>query len=167
MHYNHVARGIFPGPDGASGSLPASMTAGTSYDYTFNVAMQPIWHRYNDQMHAVVMLIRNSDGHVLNSNNIVVPLGIENKDAGISAFTVFPNPASDKAIVNFSLANASDVNVVVTDMMGRTVQVVNKSEFAAGKHQMNINLAGVAAGVYNVTLNTDNGMVSTRLSVVK
>lgn len=167
MRYNHVARGIFPNPNGAAGSLPASMTAGTTYDYTFNVQMNPIWHRYGDLMHATVMLIRNSDGEVLNSNNITVPVGIENTEAGISAFTVFPNPANDKAVVNFSLANASDVDVVVTDMMGRTVQVVNKSEFTAGKHQVNINLSNVAAGVYNVSLKTDNGTATTRLSVVK
>lgn len=165
MHYNHVARAILPNPDGAAGSLPATMTAGTTYDYTFNAVMQPFWHRYN--MHVIVMIIRNSDGQVLNSNNMVLPLGMNDVNAGITEFTVFPNPAVNTAYVDFSLEQTSNVNVVVTDMMGRTVQSVNKQNFASGKHRLNIDLANLSNGIYNVSLQTDNGTISTRLSVVK
>ncbi len=165
MHYNHVARGIFPNVDGAAGSLPAMMIPGTTYDYTFNIPMQPWWHREN--MHAVVMLIRNSDGHVLNSNNLNVSVGVSDVAAGVNELTVAPNPTVNNAYINFSLTTASNVDVVITDMMGRTVQTINKENFGAGAHKLNVDLSGVTSGVYNVTVKTDSGSVSTRLSVVK
>lgn len=165
MHYNHVARTIQPSPDGAPGSLPTTMTAGTTYDYTFTTNIQPYWHRYN--MHVIVMIIRNADGQVLNTNNILMPLGMKDVDAGISEFMIFPNPAVNTAYVNFYLAQTSNVNVVVTDMMGRTIQSINKQNFEAGKHRLNLDLTNTTNGIYNVSLQTDNGTISTRLSVVK
>lgn len=167
MRYNHVARAIIPSPDGAAGSLPATMTAGTTYDYTFNTITQPFWHRYNENMHAVVMLIRASDGHVLNSNNIVVPLGLSDVDAGINNFRVSPNPANSVAYVNFSLEGNSDVKVIVTDAIGRTVNIIEKNDLEAGMHRLNIDMSQQASGVYNVTLQTESGKISARLSVVK
>ncbi len=167
MRYNHVARAIIPSPDGAAGSLPATMTAGTTYDYTFNTITQPYWHRYNENMHAVVMLIRASDGHVLNSNNIVVPLGLSDVDAGINNFRVFPNPTSSVAYVNFSLEANSDVKVIVTDAIGRTVNIIERSDLEAGMHRLNVDMSQQASGVYNVTIQTESGKISARLSVVK
>lgn len=165
MHYNHVARGIFPNANGAQGSLPNMMMPNTNYDYTFNIPMEPWWNRNN--MHAIVMLIRNSDGQVLNSNNLKVSVGVSDVQAGVNELTVFPNPATNNAYINFNLAKASDVNVVVTDMMGRTVQSLNKENFSTGAHKINVDLSAVAAGVYNVTLQTEGGSITTRLSVVK
>lgn len=165
IRYNHVARGIFPNANGAAGSLPATMTVGTSYDYTFKIPMEPYWRRNN--MHAVVMLIRASDGQVLNSNDIVIPLSVSDVAAGINGLKIYPNPTANKAIINFTQANAGNVDIVVTDMMGRTVQTINKENFSAGAHQVNIDLSAVTAGIYNVTVTTETGSVATRLSVVK
>lgn len=165
VKYNEVARGIFPHADGAAGSLPNTMTPGNTYDYTIDIPMHPWWKREN--MHAVVVLIRASDGHVLNSNNLKVSVGVSDVTAGVNELTIVPNPATNNAYINFSLTTASNVDVVITDMMGRTVQTISKENFGAGAHKLNVDLSGVTSGVYNVTVKTDNGSVSTRLSVVK
>lgn len=167
MVYDHVAKGIFPDPNGAAGSLPASMTAGNTYSYTFNVALNFWWFPYNQDMHAVVMLIRNADGHVLNSNSIAFPVGISDIHAGVSNFIVFPNPVRQMAHVNFFLESASDVKVIVTDAIGRRVNTIERNELEAGKHQLNIDMSQQANGVYNITLQTVNGNIATRLAVVK
>ncbi|HEY9176140.1 MAG TPA: Omp28-related outer membrane protein [Flavipsychrobacter sp.] len=167
MNYDHVARAIVPNPDGAAGSLPATMTAGANYDYTFNTTTKAFWHRYNDNMHAIVMLIRASDGHVLNSQNIVVPLGLSDIDAGINDFRVFPNPASNQAYINFSLENNTHVQVIITDAVGRTISVTDNKGMESGKHRLTIDVSRFVSGVYNVTLQTENGNISSRLSVVK
>ena len=168
MHYNHVARGIFPDPNGAYGSLPATMTAGTTYDYTFNIPLEAWWDRSNDKMHAVVMLIRNADGHVLNSNNTVVPpLGISDMDAGINHLLVYPNPAYDKAYIHFILAEKSVVHIKVTDALGRVINTISKTGMESGEHKLAFDLSALSTGVYNLTVQTGKGSTSTRLSVIK
>lgn len=168
MHYNHVARGIFPDPNGDFGSLPATMTAGTTYNYTFNIPLETWWDRSNDKMHAVVMLIRNADGHVLNSNNTVVPpLGISDVDAGINHLAVYPNPANDKAYINFTLAEKSTVQIKVTDALGRVMNSISKPGMENGAHKLGIDLSTLSNGIYNVTVQTEKGNISTRLSVIK
>jgi hypothetical protein len=167
MVYDHVARGIFPDANGAAGSLPLSMTAGNTYSYTFNVALNFMLFPYQQDIHAVVMLIRNADGHVLNSNHIALPVGISDIDAGIQDFRVFPNPASNHAYINFSLEKSVNVKVIITDAIGRTISVTENKGMESGKHRLTIDVSRFVSGVYNVTLQTDNGNISGRLSVMK
>lgn len=167
MVYDHVARAIFPDPNGAAGSLPLSMTAGNTYSYTFNVALNFVWFPYQQDMHAVVMLIRNADGQVLNSNSITLPVGISDIDAGIKGFRVFPNPASQFVYVNFFLEEAMDVKILVADVTGRTVQVIEKNDLSGGTHSITMDMSRQSNGVYNVILQTDKGNISARLAVIK
>lgn len=165
MTYNFVARDIVPSVDGAAGSLPSTMTNGNTYDYTFTTTINPGYRR--NKMRAVVILIRNSDGMVLNSNTIDVPLGVKDVDAGIDDVTVYPNPASNQATLRLSLSAASKVNVQVTDALGRVVYTVAGSNLAKGNHSINIPTGEFAAGTYNVRLQTEKGSVTQLLSVLK
>lgn len=167
MHYDHVARAIYPNPNGASGSLPATMNANSTYDYTFNVAMEPWWHRYDDQMHGVVILIRASDGRVLNSQNITVPLGVSDVTAGVENFNVFPNPANSTANVKFNLTESAKVVVTVVDAIGRSVLPAQVEDMSKGNQSLTLDVSKLPAGVYNVTIETNTGNITKRLSVVR
>lgn len=165
MNYDFVARMIYPSPAGAAGSLPSTMTAGSSYDHTFQFAVDQPFKR--PKLHAVVMLIRSSDGHVMNSNYTTITAGVSNIDAGITKVSVYPNPANDNAFVNFSLKENSSVVINVTDAIGRIITTIPSQKLNAGSHKMNINTSNIPAGIYNVTVLTDKGSISERLSVVK
>lgn len=167
MRYDHVARAIFPDANGATGSLPLSMTAGNTYSYTFNVALNFVWFPYQQDMHAVVMLIRNVDGQVLNSNSIALPVGISDVNAGILDFTVFPNPANQTASINFFLEETTDIKVHLTDVIGRTVQVIEKDNLQAGAHSLNVDVSQQVSGLINVTLRTAKASMSARLTILK
>lgn len=165
MVYNHVARMIVPGVNGAASSLPATMTAGNTYDYTFNTTIPQPYHR--NEMHAVVMLIRNSDGKVLNTNNKTVPLGVSNVAAALEAVRIVPNPATDKATVRFTVTENTTANVMVYDMTGRVVFSTTAADFATGAHTIDINTSNLPAGAYTVKLQTAKGATTQPLSVVK
>ena len=64
MHYNFVGRDILGGFDGQAGSLPATVTASTTYNYTFNYVLPAGWD--DTKMRAIGMLQDASTGHVLN-----------------------------------------------------------------------------------------------------
>lgn len=162
--YNHVARSISPSVTGTSGVLPASMSAGSTYDATLTATLTDGWVSAN--MHAVVMLIRNSDGQVLNTQSTTVPLGVTNVTAGINAVRLFPNPANEQSTLTFSLQESSNVQITVTDVVGRTVYTAAQ-QMAAGNQQLTIPTANLTPGLYNVKLQTAKGGVDARLSVIK
>lgn len=165
MVYNHVARMIVPGVNGAASSLPTTMTAGTSYDYTFTTTIPQPYVR--NKMHAIVMLIRNSDGKVLNTNNKTVPVGISNIAAALEGVRIVPNPASDKATVRFTVTENTTANVMVYDMTGRVVFSTTAADFTTGAHAIDINTSNLPAGAYTVKLQTAKGATTQPLSVVK
>jgi hypothetical protein len=73
-------------------------------------------------------------------------------DNAFTTFTVFPNPTSDKATLNFELESAQEVTIVVLDANGRKL-----NSFAIqGKKGMNspvtINMNNYSKGNYFVNI---------------
>lgn len=165
MHYDHVARAIFPSPTGAASSLPSTMSAGSTYDYTFKTSTPGL---DRSKLHAIVVLIRNSDGVALNSQNIEVPVGIQDaKTTGIEQLMIFPNPATDNVFVSVNLAKASNVSVQMFDVMGRLVNELPAQSMDAGQNKVEMNTANLAEGVYSIRIQTETGSVTKQLSVIK
>lgn len=80
------------------------------------------------------------------------------------AVNVFPNPTAGKVKVSYALVNNEVVNVVVTDMTGRTVATVNNLKGGLGFTE--IDLSKFGSGIYNITL-TNNGQTTTKKVVVQ
>jgi hypothetical protein len=164
MEYEFVARYI-SNVDGNPGSLPAAMVANTNYNYNFtNVStanMGTLSH-----LRVNILMLRNSDGAILNSQNTIVPTGVANVNNTISGVKLFPNPATERAMLAFTLQNAGEAKVIVTDAVGRVVYN-NAQNYTSGEQILNINTSTFAPGLYNVTIESTEGTVSQRLSVVK
>ncbi len=175
MSYDFVDRYTIPdmstSPNGVASSLPASMTAGTTYNYTF--AAVPIASTWvSAKLRATVLLIDNNStspnyGTILNSVNTVWTVGVNNVSAGIEGVRVFPNPANEETNIAFELNNNSNVSVVVYDAVGRVVYTKAAQAMNSGSQNVNINVADFAAGVYNVVIATETGKISERFSVIK
>ncbi len=177
VKFPFVARTTLPAdlnatPNGIAGSLPASMTASTVYTYTFApVTIKSNW--VASKLHVIALLIDNNSnnptyGNVLNS--ISTPglfLGLHDVNSGIQNMEVFPNPASDAAHVRFELSSASTVNFSVVDMVGREVFSAPAEKMNEGGHQINFSTADLASGIYNVIVRTENGTLSSRISIAK
>lgn len=94
------------------------------------------------------------------------PLSVDENEAQFGV-NVFPNPAADQTTVSFELPNAADVTVTVTDLSGKTVYTNALANTAAGKHNVSINTAELAGGVYTVNFNANNTVVTKKLVVKK
>ncbi len=169
MKYDFVGRGIYPSVGGAAGSLPTAMSASTAYNYTFpSMSIDTLaWNAAN--MKAVVMLVNNADGSVLNSQNIKVPLRLAINDvaAGVTELEIYPNPATDVVNAKFSLTDASSVTVDVLDIMGKTVKTIARQNMTAGSYQVPVNTASLSTGTYMIKITTDKGAVTQRVSIIK
>ncbi len=165
MRYQFVGRAILPSAAGAPGSLPATMTAGTTYDYTFNTTVPQPYFRQN--MHVSALLIRNADGAVLNSAEMTMPLGISNIAAGVQRMNVYPNPATDITHIAFNLDEKANVQVHVINAIGQVVNTIAEQHYEKGAQQISINTANLPAGIYTIKLQTEKGSLTQQLAIAK
>jgi hypothetical protein len=63
-----------------------------------------------------------------------------------------PNPATDDTQINYNLAAASPVQMIVRDVTGRMVMNINEGVKPAGAHSVRFNVSELGAGVYTYTL---------------
>ncbi len=99
--------------------------------------------------------------------NIQGTTGVESPDAGISQFSVFPNPAQDNTMISFSLQDQEQVNLQLIDMTGREVMNVYSGDLAAGQHMMPVNTAELSSGIYFIRMSTADGRNVTQKLVVE
>ncbi|UPT67225.1 MAG: T9SS type A sorting domain-containing protein [Sphingobacteriales bacterium JAD_PAG50586_3] len=86
-------------------------------------------------------------------------------NANTTNITVYPNPASGFAQLTFTLTDAANISASLVNVMGQKVAAINGGNFAPGTHTVNLDINGLATGVYFVNLNTGNGMVTEKLIV--
>ena len=73
-----------------------------------------------------------------------------------------PNPANDLVTLRYNLLEqAKQVGYTITDISGKVVQFENGLNNTPGRQDVNINISGLASGIYQLAVNVD-GKVQTR-----
>ncbi|MFT4981842.1 MAG: hypothetical protein ACI9UR_001700 [Bacteroidia bacterium] len=85
----------------------------------------------------------------------------------VSNVSVFPNPMSDNAQINFNLVEAGVVSLEVYNVLGSKVISENLGEKVTGAHTTSISAQGLDAGVYMINLTVNGSVHSTRVSISK
>ncbi len=80
--------------------------------------------------------------------------------------SVFPNPTTSRASINFSTLEFGSATVQVFDITGRIVETLFEEPVEAGNHSINWISDDIASGVYFILLKTTSGTISTRAVVV-
>jgi uncharacterized delta-60 repeat protein len=83
------------------------------------------------------------------------------------ALTAYPNPTAGGATVRIEIPQSQDVHVAVYDVLGREVARLHSGLLAAGSHDLTLDTAPLANGVYFVNLRSANGVESRSLVVRK
>lgn len=79
----------------------------------------------------------------------------------------YPNPFNPVTVIQFQLADQSNVELSVYDMTGRQVATLVDKPMQAGNHQVNFDAQNLSSGVYIYTLKAGVQMISRKLTVVK
>lgn len=80
---------------------------------------------------------------------------------------IYPNPASNISKMEFSLLQDEPVTIELIDISGHVISTIKDEIAAKGYHAVDINTAGVPAGMYIVRMKTGNSVSNYRLSVIK
>jgi hypothetical protein len=91
-------------------------------------------------------------------------IGVDEQDVFASSLSVFPNPATEKSELQFSLLENSRVEITLLDMKGAIVKDVFEGKLAQGKNKIGFSTSGIAPGTYLVKVS--NGTKSNYLNLV-
>ncbi|MGZ5244188.1 MAG: T9SS type A sorting domain-containing protein [Bacteroidia bacterium] len=80
---------------------------------------------------------------------------------------VYPNPASDKLLVNYSLSSASEVNYEVYNTLGERILTTGSGHKPAGNNQLAIDVNGFGDGIYILKISTGKETFLTRFLVAQ
>ncbi|MBL7974934.1 MAG: choice-of-anchor D domain-containing protein, partial [Candidatus Kapabacteria bacterium] len=87
-------------------------------------------------------------------------------DDAVTKFTqVFPNPANDNVTFAFTLAEQSNVNLVISDLLGNDVVMVHNGVVDAGYASLQASTTALSAGVYVYRLRVGSNTYSQRFVV--
>lgn len=90
-----------------------------------------------------------------------------NENENVFGMGVYPNPANADANVTFSLNNAADVNITVTDLSGKVVYTNALGNVSAGTTEVSLNTAALSNGVYMINVAADNAVSTEKLVIRK
>jgi hypothetical protein len=113
--------------------------------------------------YTVTLTLRNECGEVVATRVVTIsaPTGIDDVSALQKEISVYPNPSRSKVVIaNKANIKMKEINIV--NLMGQQVYKNDK----VNAMQVEINTTGFAAGIYNVMINTEKGMVTKKLEVI-
>ena len=79
----------------------------------------------------------------------------------------YPNPFNPTTQIDFALPSESHIQISVYDITGRRVAVLANGSYAAGHHQVSFNGAQLASGLYLYRLQTDSGVLTRKMMLIK
>jgi len=165
MVYDHVSRALFDGGyNGKSGSLPTTLTSGTTYEYIFTNTLAA---SVDENEVTLVAFVNTSDNSISNASKekLNTSVGVQELSNNVK-FSMFPNPANESVTINVSLANSSSVSVNVTNMVGAVVYA-EQVNLKAGVNSKTISLQSLPNGIYTVNLVSGDVITTERLVISK
>ncbi|HOZ51054.1 MAG TPA: choice-of-anchor J domain-containing protein [Chitinophagaceae bacterium] len=162
MYYDFVAKDIVGGFEGVSGSLPGTMTAGSTYSYTFNWAIPSTLELAKTKVN--VILISGLSGEAQNGAwKGAYPTSVNDVVAN-SNLNIFPNPSNNFVNVDFTLNKISNVTISMFDVTGKAVYTNHLSNLN-GNQGLVINTSAMSNGVYTLALVTSEGTITRKVTV--
>ena len=161
MVYNHVGRALLGGYNGQTGTVPATVVDGTVASHAFTYTIPSTSNRVN--MSAVVLLIDQTTGEIINANSVPIStLGV-NEVAETINMTVYPNPTTENVKVAFD-ATGKDYSITVYDLNGK---VVNNQDFKNlnGAQTIDLSVSNLTAGTYLISVATEGSSFTQQLIV--
>ncbi|MBC8320335.1 MAG: lamin tail domain-containing protein [Bacteroidetes bacterium] len=95
------------------------------------------------------------------------PSSIGDIEENFSISQNYPNPFSTVTNIEFTLENSDNVTVKVFDVRGSLIAVLAENNYSVGTHKIVWNASDVPTGYYFYSLQTSNGIITKKASIVR
>lgn len=149
----------------ANTSTGASSYSWDFGDFTNSSAAAPLHAYAANGDYQVVLTAINGNCTDTVVFNVAITVSIEEL-MGLSNLTIYPNPASETAVISFdnTLGNSFDIQLI--DQLGRVIISHNNIQ-SIGSNMVNVDLTNLSDGIYSIQLSSDQNTISKRLIVRK
>ncbi|MAT39538.1 MAG: hypothetical protein CL946_08025 [Ectothiorhodospiraceae bacterium] len=79
----------------------------------------------------------------------------------------YPNPFNPSTTIEYTVANRTDVRIVVTDMLGREVATIVDEAKSAGSYITTFNASGLESGTYYMTMQAGDFRSTRAMTLMK
>ena len=97
--------------------------------------------------------------------------GIRNPDVGSGEDVIldeaFPNPASTRTVIGFSLSKEDKITLMISDLSGKEVKTMIKDVKKPGRYTIEADLHDLDKGIYFYSIKSYNAMITRKMIVVK
>jgi len=114
--------------------------------------------------------VANNDNYGSGTNPILPlasALGTPASANGITLEPCYPNPASNYALISFSLSERSAAKLTLYDLVGREVELLYDGFADAGSYSITLNAASLSSGAYEYVLSTPSASLSRSIIISK
>lgn len=143
------------------------MYAGVNTDtlHIINPAISMSGYRYRCVVSGQCEPSATTDGNA--SLTVLLPVGTI-KNTHQQDLVVYPNPCSQETIVSFNLPGEGALSILLQNLMGETIQIMDQMVHCAGNHSVKINMSALASGIYTLSLllKNDNNLMISRQKIV-
>ncbi len=180
--FEHVMKKMLPSASGTYlGAMDAGETTTVNFEYTFEGdyrlpanAGSPINHASEHSVEefsdlgVVVWVQRNSTKEVYQSGYAQRGFSsVEKENTAQELLSVYPNPATDNVRISFQPnETANNATISVLDFTGKVVYTKQLGQLSTTLNTLDVNTADFDSGVYFVTLTTENGQRTKKLSII-
>lgn len=140
----------------------AMMTSTFDYDAT-------IYQWWVAGLHNPILSITNGvyAGTAINPGYFMDPssVGIESPLLPEQSVNVFPNPAKDQLNVSYTVEEASEISLSITNMLGQQVRYMEMGTVSQGANTTTLDISDLESGIYMVTIQTGQETVTRKITV--
>lgn len=79
----------------------------------------------------------------------------------------YPNPFNPRTVITYQLPERSNVKLMVFNLLGRKIDTLTDTQLPAGEHSVSFDGSGLSSGVYYYQLETDSGVITETMTLIK
>ncbi|MCK5789063.1 MAG: Omp28-related outer membrane protein, partial [Chlamydiia bacterium] len=81
--------------------------------------------------------------------------------------TIYPNPITSNAQIEFNLIEQSEVTIDIYNILGKKIQQLQDGTMASGLQKVQINTDNLDGGIYFVNITINNNTISKKVNIIK
>ena len=128
--------------------------------------MSQLVAEYLEDIFEVVFCYGNN-AYVDDINLINGSVGIAEANELANNVTVYPNPISNTATVNFNMVESNDVSIEIVNALGQLVSTTNLGTLATGDQTYSLDASSLNNGLYFINIHVGNSISVKKVSVIK
>jgi hypothetical protein len=162
LFYDHVGRALLGGIDGDAGSLPASGTAGSTYQKVYTTTVDPTWNL--GYVKPVAIMINNATGEVVNAKRSAQAVQVNETPSFDNSLIVYPNPSN--GVINI-LANDAKGGKAVVKVFSSTGELVLNTQIQNISTNNVLDVSEFGSGLYTIVIDSEGYSATRRVTVTK